>query len=177
MRNIKNNNSLDFSDTPESFIYNRSDRINKIRISKHRSFSLSNNKRRSFSVLLLDVIFLSIMVILMKQFLLPVAESSSIKRYNFKLQVEVLDEVNLAKLVITNKSMFPRLKSSKVVARFSIPGEGDSIRLTSILPSQPGERVILPVLFYSSNFESELSVRVFVNSKNVVLSSVVGNQI
>ena len=169
---MKNNNSLDFPDIPESFIYNRSDRINKLKNSKTRAFALNNDKRKRHSILLLDVIFLSIMVILMKQFLLPEVESSSINRYNFKLQVETLNEANLAKLVITNNSIFPRLKSSEVVARFSFPGEADSIRVNSVLPSQPGERVVLPVLFYSSSLENELSVRIFVNNKNIVLTSV-----
>ena len=172
-----NNNSLDLPDIPESFIYNRSDRINKIKNYRTRSFALSKNKGKRFSIILLDVIFLSIMIILVKQFLMPVAESSSIKRYNFKLQVEILDEANLAKLIITNKSIFPRLKSKEVVVRFTFPGEGDSIRLTSVLPSQPGGRVVLPVLFYSSNLENELSVRIFVENRNIVLSAIGMNKI
>ena len=85
--------------------------------------------------------------------------------------------VGKRKLIITNKSIFPRLKSNEVVVRFTFPGEEDSIRLTSVLPSQPGGRVVLPVLFYSSNLKNELSVRIFVENRNILLSAIGLNKI
>jgi hypothetical protein len=159
---------------PAGFHYDRSSRLGMASAPEPRGPRGWLRGNRAMKILLLDLLAVAVLLFIASRFLISDAVADRIGEYGARVEVATRQSATLVTIHLSNERLFGTSPERVVVARMTVPGASDALRVEKPLPRRPGAVVSLRALVSTPSTELDLFVRLTIDGKDSALVVPIG---